>query len=112
MNTPAGTRSLAGAGRLFGLDLIASLDIGERLGLVATMAQPYLTAISGETAELLAGGEFPVPIPSNLAGTTIEYRQYGVCLDYTPPVLSNGRIRVHDRPDDSYLPTACPMHRA
>ena len=103
--TPSGTRSLAGAGRLFGLDLIASLDIGERSGLVATLAQPNLTAISGETADFLAGGEFPVPVPGNFAGTTIEYRKYGVSLAYTPTVLSNGRISLRVRPEVSELST-------
>lgn len=105
ITTPPGTRSLAGAGRLFGLDLIASLDIGERSGLVATLAQPNLTAISGETADFLAGGEFPVPIPGNFAGTTIEYRKYGVSLAYTPTVLSNGRISLRVRPEVSELST-------
>lgn len=103
--TPSGTRSLAGAGRLFGLDLMASLDMGERSGLVATLAQPNLTAISGETADFLAGGEFPIPIPGNFAGTTIEYRRYGVSLAYTPTVLSNGRISLRVRPEVSELST-------
>ncbi|WP_428627148.1 type II and III secretion system protein family protein [Sphingopyxis sp.] len=105
ITTPSGTRSLAGAGRLFGLDLIASLDLGERSGMVATLAQPNLTAISGETADFLAGGEFPVPIPGNLSGTTIEYRKYGVSLAYTPTVLSNGRISLRVRPEVSELST-------
>ncbi len=105
VETPAGVNSLAGAGRLFGLDLIASLDVGERSGLVATLAQPNLTAISGETADFLAGGEFPVPIPGNFAGTTIEYRKYGVSLAYTPTVLSNGRISLRVRPEVSELST-------
>lgn len=102
---PSGARGLAGAGRLFGLDLMASLDIGERSGLVATLAQPNLTAISGETADFLAGGEFPIPIPGNFAGTTIEYRKYGVSLAYTPTVLSNGRISLRVRPEVSELST-------
>jgi pilus assembly protein CpaC len=105
ITTPSGTSSLAGAGRLFGLDLIASLDIGERSGMVATLAQPNLTAISGETADFLAGGEFPVPVPGNFAGTTIEYRKYGVSLAYTPTVLSNGRISLRVRPEVSELTT-------
>ncbi|WP_260583315.1 type II and III secretion system protein family protein [Sphingopyxis sp. PET50] len=105
ITTPSGTRSLAGAGRLFGLDLIASLDAGERSGMVATLAQPNLTAISGETADFLAGGEFPIPIPGNFAGTTIEYRKYGVSLAYTPTVLSNGRISLRVRPEVSELST-------
>lgn len=105
-NAPtSGGRSLAGAGRLFGLDLMASLDLGERSGMVVTLAQPNLTAISGETADFLAGGEFPVPIPGNLAGTTIEYRKYGVSLAYTPTVLSNGRISLRVRPEVSELST-------
>jgi len=105
ISNPAGIRSLAGAGRLFGLDLIASLDAGERSGMVVTLAQPNLTAISGETADFLAGGEFPVPIPGNFAGTTIEYRKYGVSLAYTPTVLSNGRISLRVRPEVSELST-------
>ena len=105
ITTPSGTRSIAGAGRLFGLDLIASLDMGERSGMVVTLAQPNLTAISGETADFLAGGEFPIPIPGNFAGTTIEYRKYGVSLAYTPTVLSNGRISLRVRPEVSELST-------
>ncbi|MBA3940873.1 MAG: secretion system protein [Sphingopyxis sp.] len=104
-NTPSGTSSIAGAGRLFGLNLIASLDLGERSGMVVTLAQPNLTAISGETADFLAGGEFPIPIPGNFAGTTIEYRKYGVSLAYTPTVLSNGRISLRVRPEVSELST-------
>src|SRR3546814_135961 len=100
-----GTDSLGGAGKLFGLDVMASLDLGERSGMVATLAQPNLTAISGETAEFLAGGEYPVPIPGNFAGTTIEYRKYGVSLSYTPTVLSNGRISLRVRPEVSELTT-------
>jgi pilus assembly protein CpaC len=102
---PANVGSLAGAGRLFGLDLMASLDLGERSGMVATLAQPNLTAISGETADFLAGGEFPVPIPGGFAGTSIEYRKYGVSLAYTPTVLSNGRISLRVRPEVSELST-------
>ena len=103
--TPSGVNSFGAAGRLFGLDVMASLDIGERSGMVVTLAQPNLTAISGETADFLAGGEFPVPIPGNFASTTIEYRKYGVSLAYTPTVLSNGRISLRVRPEVSELST-------
>ena len=104
-NAPSGLNSLGAAGRLFGLDLMASLDIGERSGMVVTLAQPNLTAISGETADFLAGGEFPVPIPGGFSGTSIEYRKYGVSLAYTPTVLSNGRISLRVRPEVSELST-------
>lgn len=100
---PDGGSMFGAAGRLFGMDLIAALDASERSGLSVTLAQPNLTAISGETADFLAGGEFPIPIPGNFAGTTIEYRKYGVSLAYTPTVLSNGRISLRVRPEVSEL---------
>ncbi|WOF44800.1 type II and III secretion system protein family protein [Sphingopyxis indica] len=102
---PDGTNSIGAAGHLFGMDIMASLDLGERSGMVLTLAQPNLTALSGETADFLAGGEYPVPIPGNFAGTTIEYRKYGVSLAYTPTVLSNGRISLRVRPEVSELTT-------
>ncbi|MEY4269175.1 MAG: hypothetical protein RLZZ58_391, partial [Pseudomonadota bacterium] len=102
---PDNVSSLMGAGRLFGLDILSAIDVGERSGMVTTLAQPNLTALSGETADFLAGGEFPVPIPGNFAGTTIEYRKYGVSLAYTPTVLSNGRISLRVRPEVSELST-------
>ena len=100
---PAGLGSLGAAGKLFGIDIMAALDLGERSGLVATLAQPNLTAISGETADFLAGGEFPIPVPGDLGQITIEYRKYGVSLAYTPTVLSNGRISLRVRPEVSEL---------
>jgi len=93
-------------GKLLGADLLGSLDIGEQLGLVTTLAQPNLTALSGETGEFLAGGEFPIPISSG-SGTgttvTIEYKKYGVSLSYTPTVLADGRISLRVRPEVSEL---------
>src|SRR3546814_13777500 len=71
-----GTNSLGGAGKLFGLDVMASLDLGERSGMVATLPQPHLTAISGETAVFPDGREYPVPIPGNFPGPTTEPRKY------------------------------------
>jgi pilus assembly protein CpaC len=100
---PDGVNSFGAAGKLFGIDLMAALDLGERSGLVATLAQPNLTAISGETADFLAGGEFPIPVPGDLGQITIEYRKYGVSLAYTPTVLSNGRISLRVRPEVSEL---------
>jgi len=91
------------AGKLAGIDLSSALDLGERVGLVTTLSQPNLTALSGETAEFLAGGEFPIPISQGLGATAIEYRKYGVSLSYTPTVLSNGRISIRVRPEVSEL---------
>ena len=100
---PDGVNTVGAAGRIFGIDVMAALDLGERSGLVATLAQPNLTAISGETADFLAGGEFPVPVPGQDGQVTIEYRKFGVSLAYTPIVLSNGRISLRVRPEVSEL---------
>ena len=100
--TDVGT-TIAGAGRLLGLDLLGALDAGETAGLVSTLAQPNLTALSGETADFLAGGEFPIPLSQGLGSTSIEYKKFGVSLAYTPTVLANGRISLRVRPEVSEL---------
>ncbi len=105
VDTKENGTTIAGLGRLFGLDLLGALDLAERQGLVTTLAEPNLTALSGETAEFLAGGEYPIPLSQGFGTTTIEYRQYGVSLAYTPTVLSNGRISIRVRPEVSELST-------
>jgi pilus assembly protein CpaC len=95
--------TLSGFGRFLGLDIGSALDLAERDGLVTTLSQPNLTALSGETAEFLAGGEFPIPLSGGLGTTTIEYKKYGVSLAYTPVVLANGRISIRVRPEVSEL---------
>jgi pilus assembly protein CpaC len=98
-----GGTTLGAFGRFLGLDIGSALDLAETDGLVTTLAQPNLTALSGETAEFLAGGEFPIPLSQGLGTTTIEYKKYGVSLAYTPTVLSNGRISIRVRPEVSEL---------
>lgn len=98
--------TVATGGSLFGLNLLATLDLAERSGMVTTLAQPNLTTVSGETADFLAGGEYPIPVPDPSTGTiTIQYRKFGVSLAYTPTVLSNGRISLRVRPEVSELST-------
>lgn len=99
--TPGTT--LGGVGEFLGLDLAGALDLGERRGLVTTLSQPNLTALSGETAEFLAGGEFPIPLSQGLGTTTVEYKKFGVSLSYSPTVLANGRISIRVRPEVSEL---------
>jgi pilus assembly protein CpaC len=73
----------------------AMVQAFERVGLVRTLAEPNLTAISGESAKFLAGGEFPVPTGRDQNGqVTIEFKPYGVGLGFTPVVLSEGRISL------------------
>jgi len=67
----------------------------ERVGIARTLAEPNLTAVSGETAKFLAGGEFPVPTPPDENGVVgIEFKQFGVGLGFTPVVLSEDRISL------------------
>jgi pilus assembly protein CpaC len=91
------------AGKLLGLDILSTLDLSENDGLVTTLAEPTLTALSGETASFLAGGEFPIPVSQSLGSVTIEYKQYGVGLAFTPIVLGDGRISMRVRPEVSEL---------
>lgn len=98
-----GASTLAGLGKLFGMNILATLDAGETVGLVTTLAQPNLTAISGETADFLAGGEFPVLTSQGLGTTQVEFKRYGVSLSYTPTVMAGGRISLRVRPEVSEL---------
>jgi len=67
----------------------------EQVGLVHMLAEPNLTAVSGETAKFLAGGEFPVPNSRDRDGNvTVSFKQFGVGLSFTPVVLAPGRISL------------------
>lgn len=108
-NPIAGGTTLGAAGKLFGLNLTGALDLAETDGLVTTLAEPNLTALSGETASFLAGGEFPIPVTQgsgNGSAVTIEYKQFGVSLAFTPIVLADGRISMRVRPEVSELSDA------
>jgi len=98
-----GTTRFGFAGHLLGLDVLSALDLAETDGYASTLAQPTLTALSGETASFLAGGEIPIPVPQYQGVTTIDYKQYGVSLSFTPTVLGDGRISLRVRPEVSQL---------
>ncbi len=66
----------------------------ERHGLVRTLAEPNLTAVSGETAKFLAGGEFPVPVVDSDGSVSVTFKEFGIGLAFTPIVLSEGRISL------------------
>ncbi|MFL6764492.1 MAG: type II and III secretion system protein family protein, partial [Sphingomicrobium sp.] len=95
--------TLSASTKFLGLNILSSLDIAAQDGLVSILAEPNLTALSGETASFLAGGEFPIPVSQALGAVTIEYKQYGVGLAFTPIVLSDGRISMRVRPEVSEL---------
>jgi pilus assembly protein CpaC len=71
-------------------------------GLVKILAEPTLIALSGQTADFLAGGEYPVPVPSE-DGIAIEYKRFGVYLSFTPTVLSEDKISIKVNPEVSEL---------
>jgi pilus assembly protein CpaC len=100
-----GGTTLGAAGRLLGLDVLSSLNLQENDNRVRMLAEPNLTALSGETASFLAGGEFPIPIAQGINGTSVEFKQYGVSLAFTPFVLEGGRISMRVRPEVSEITT-------
>ncbi len=98
------------------LNLFSALDALERKGMVKTLAEPTLIALSGETASFLAGGEFPIPVlQSNGVGSgsggangggsgiTVEFKPFGVSLGFTPTVLDDGVINLVVTPEVSSI---------
>jgi len=71
--------------------------------LVHILAQPNLTAVSGEAASFLVGGEFPIPVAQQNNQVTIEFKQFGVSLAFIPTVESDGQIMLKVRPEVSQL---------
>jgi pilus assembly protein CpaC len=102
-----GTSPPAGAldilGKIGHTSVDAQLAALEQKGIVRTLARPNLVAMSGEKASFLAGGEFPFPVPSGVNIITIEFRTYGVKLDFTPTVQDDGKIRLVVAPEVSEL---------
>jgi len=98
-NTPTyGTNGKSMGGLQLGYTdktLSATMQAFERAGLIRTLAEPNVTAVSGESAKFLAGGEFPIPVNQDSQGRiTVEFKPYGVGLGFTPVVLSNGLISI------------------
>ncbi|MGH1351205.1 MAG: type II and III secretion system protein family protein [Methyloligellaceae bacterium] len=74
--------------------LAMTVEAFERDGLLRTLAKPNLTAISGESAKFLAGGEFPVPVSEDSGQISIQWKPFGVGLSFTPIVMSEKRISL------------------
>jgi len=95
-----------------GGDLTFLFDALEQKGIVKTLAEPNLVAMSGDTANFLAGGEFPIPVSqSNSNGTgsnafasiTVEFKQFGISLAFTPTILQDGLINMVVNPEVSAI---------
>jgi pilus assembly protein CpaC len=95
--------------RAFGADFNVTLDALERKGVITTLAEPTLVALSGETASFLAGGEFPIPVTQsggqsgNSTAITVEFKPFGVSLAFTPTVLADGVINLIVQPEVSAI---------
>ncbi|HEY3918619.1 MAG TPA: type II and III secretion system protein family protein [Stellaceae bacterium] len=86
----------------------AVVDALAQQGLITILAEPNLVTVSGQKANFLAGGEFPVPVPQSggtngIAAITIDWKQFGVSLNFTPTILADGRIALHVAPEVSEL---------
>ncbi len=81
------------------------LDLLANDNLATILAEPNLTAMSGETASFLAGGEYPIPVAQQNNVVTLEYKQYGISLAFVPTVVGSDRINLHVRPEVSQLST-------
>ncbi|BBO74948.1 pilus assembly protein CpaC [Desulfosarcina widdelii] len=86
-----------------GTNWMGFIDALKSDGLVKVLAEPTLIAMSGESAYFLAGGEFPIPVPSGDGDITIDYREFGVRLAFTPTVLSGNKINIRVAPEVSEL---------
>jgi pilus assembly protein CpaC len=109
---PAGALPLARSGTAFqttanwsGNSVSTLIQSFERVGLGRTLAEPTLTAISGETAKFLAGGEFPIPVAVQNNTVSVSWKQFGVNVAFTPYVLAEGRINLKVAAEVSELST-------
>jgi pilus assembly protein CpaC len=97
-------------GTAYNGDFVGFLDALEQKGVVKTLAEPNLIALSGDTASFLAGGEFPIPVAQNTSGggstITIEFKKFGVSLAFTPTVLADGLISLDVAPEVSAIDPA------
>lgn len=85
------------------ININSVIDALNQNGLVHILAQPNLTAMSGQTASFLAGGEFPILVPSGPQQVTVQFKKFGVSLAFTPVVLNDGRISLRVRPEVSQI---------
>lgn len=89
-----GNSGLGGAWGSGGNAVTHAIRALEREGLVRTLAEPNLTAVSGEPANFLAGGEYPIPVVDTSGGLSVQFKKFGIGLAFTPIVLSEGRISL------------------
>ena len=101
-----GNSGLAGSWSSGNSQITQALRLLERDGLVKTLAEPNLTAVSGETAKFLAGGEYPFPSVDQLGALSVSFKEFGIALAFTPIVMSEGRISLKVSAEVSELDSA------
>ena len=87
------------------VNLNTLIDALDNHGLVTVLAEPNLTAVSGEPANFLAGGEFPVPVPAGQGLVGIDWKKFGVSLNFVATISSSDHISLHVMPEVSELST-------
>ena len=113
LNASIGAHSLVSGATPFGAVLGQLLSGGTKVdvlvqalegrGLARRLAEPNLTAMSGQTASFLAGGEFPFPVAGANGAVSVEFKKFGVGLSFTPTVLANGVINLKIEPEVSQI---------
>ncbi|WP_152530684.1 type II and III secretion system protein family protein [Paraburkholderia dilworthii] len=98
--------SLFGGFKTNNVDIRALVDALNQEGLLTVLAEPNLVALSGQTASFLAGGEFPIPVSQTNGAISVDFKQFGVKLDFTPTVLNSHRISLKVRPEVSQIDTS------
>jgi len=103
--TPFGNSGFAGSWTTPKNTIAHTLRALERDGLLRTLAEPNLTAVSGESAKFLAGGEFPIPVVDSQGSTSVIFKEFGIRVKFTPVVLAEDRISLKIETEVSELST-------
>ncbi len=103
--TQASVDNLFGGFNAGRTDVNVLLDALENQGLVTVLAEPNLSALSGEPASFLAGGEFPIPVPQGNNTISIDFKKFGVSLNFVATIAAGNRINLHVQPEVSELST-------
>lgn len=102
----AATSALSSAVGTNNFDFNGVIDALEQEGLISILAEPNLTALTGETASFLAGGEFPILVPNGDGTVTVEFREFGISLAFTPTLVNESRVNIKVRPEVSDISSA------
>lgn len=92
-------------GKIGSFELDVLIEALQANGALTILAEPNLTAVTGETASFLAGGEVPIPVPTGNGGDsiTVQYKQFGVALSFTPTMVKENRIAMRVKPEVSSI---------